>query len=65
MDERDNPFYRNYVFNAADLHRATIKWWHYPMLWLRPMYVQISDGHIFHFKTSADGRIFLFKVEEC
>ena len=61
----ENPFYRNYVFNEADLCRAIIKWWHYPILWFRPTYVQVTDGHAFHFKTTADGRIWIVKMEEC
>lgn len=64
MNETDNPFYRNYLFTGKDLKRSTIKWWHYPLLLFRPMYVQIADGYAVHFKTTGDGRIFIFKMEE-
>jgi len=66
MSEQDylNPFYKNYVFNAADLHRAKIRWWAHPEIWFRPTYIQDNDGYLFHLKTTADGRIFLMKIEE-
>jgi len=64
MSNYENPFYHNYVFNSADLHRAIIKWWMYPILWFKTTYVQIGDGYAFHFKKTSDGRIFLMKTEK-
>lgn len=64
MRGTDNPFYNNYIFSKKDLLRAVIKWWHYPSLILRTTYIQLtSDGYIVHFKTTADGRIFILKME--
>ena len=61
--DMDNPFYRNYLFFTADLSRIRIKWYHYFLLLFRPMYCQLTpEGYSVHFKTTADGRIFIFKM---
>ena len=64
MTKTDNPFYHNYVFTPADLKRDKIKQWHYPSLYFRPTYTQISDGLVVYYKTTADGRIYILKTEE-
>ena len=61
--ETENPFYYNYVFSKDDLKRYVIKKWQYPLLWLLPTYVQISEGYVFHFKQ-WQGCIYLMKWEE-
>lgn len=62
-DKYDNPFFSNYLFSAADLQRLRIRWWEYPLLWFRPTYVQIADGHVFHFKIGGRGEIYLMRTE--
>lgn len=64
MNNKDNPFYDNHIFNEADLHRAIIKWWSYPLLWFKPTYVQISEGYVYHYKLDSSGRIFMIKAEK-
>jgi hypothetical protein len=59
-----NPFNYNYVFSEVDLARAKIKWWSYPLLWLKPTFVQCSEGYAWHFKRGRYGEIYLMKVEE-
>lgn len=63
LTEYQNPFYRNYLFSSNDLKRAKIHWWAFPLLWFRTTYVQIADGHAFHFKVGGRGEIYLMKVE--
>jgi len=60
---KDNPFYHNYLFSKRDLERATIKWWEWPMLWVLPTYVQITDDGAAFFKRDWWGRIFFLKLE--
>jgi hypothetical protein len=60
----DNPFYDNHIFTSFDRKRYKIKWWQYPILWFRPTYIQINDGYVFKYKTTADGRIFLLRCEK-
>lgn len=59
MREYDNPFYRNFIFTDADAKRCTIKWWHYPILWFKPTYCQISENYVFCYKQTSDGRIWI------
>ena len=63
MAKQENPFYNNYVFSKFDLSRAVIRKWEYPLLWLLPTYVQLSDGHSFYYKR-FNGRIYLMRVVE-
>ena len=58
-----NPFYRNHVFNGGDARRIQINWRDKLRVLFRPMYIQLSEGHEVHYKTLADGRIFIFKMK--
>jgi len=60
---RENPFYNNYVFSRQDINRYTIKWWKHPLLWFLPIYTQVSEGYVFHFKY-WQGKVFLVKWED-
>ena len=64
MNITENPFYRQYVFSKDDLKRFELKWWDKLSVLFRPMYVQIVDGYAVHFKTKADGRVFVFRFEK-
>ena len=60
---RENPFYNNYVFTEDDLYLPRLDFIDRLSCIFRPMYVQFVGRYVVHFKTKADGRIFVFKVE--
>ena len=65
MDTRtNNPFYRQDLFSKDDLKRCQLTWMDRMSVLFRPMYTQIAEGYAIHFKTKADGRIFIFKFEK-
>ncbi len=59
-----NPFYNNYLFTIRDLKRPKLRWWVYPQLFFKPMYAQVVNGHIFHYKYDSKGMVYLFNTEE-
>ena len=61
--KHDNPFYSNHVFTEFDLDRVKISFWEYPFLWLKPTFVQLSDGYAWYFKRDSSGRYYLMKQE--
>lgn len=58
-----NPFYRNYIFNGGDTHRIQLNGMDKLRVLFRPMYIQLAEGFEVHYKTLADGRIFIFKIK--
>ena len=60
----NNPFYRQYFFTKEDLKRCQLTWIDRLSVLFRPMYAQVAEGYAIHFKTKADGRIFIFKFEK-
>jgi 1-acyl-sn-glycerol-3-phosphate acyltransferase len=64
MCYEDNPFYKNYLFTKKDLQRRKLTLADRLSVIFRPMYVQICEGFVVRFKTTADGRIFVFGFED-
>lgn len=61
--DKDNPFYDNHIFKKYDIERNIIKWWQLPLVWpFLTTYVQINEGHVFHYKTYK-GRYYFIKAE--
>ena len=63
MKDESNPFYSQHVFTKEDFKRCRLTKADRIRVLLRPMYVQFAEGHVMHYKTTADGRIFIFKLE--
>ena len=59
-----NPFYHDYVFSRADIDRAKIKLWQWPILWFGPTYIQLtSDGYDVRYKQVGP-LYFLLSIKE-
>ena len=62
--EKENPFYRNYLFSEEDVQRAIFSRWNLLWLWIFPTHVQVSEGYAFHFKTTPSGQIWVMKIDK-
>ena len=62
MNEFENPFYHEPVFGLHDFNRHKIGLFDRIRIFFHPTYVQINDGHAFHYKR-AFGAVYLLKIE--
>ena len=63
LQNYDNPFHYNYMFQDYDIARFKIHWTDRLWLWLLPTYVQITNGYVIHFKN-INGKYYLMKYEK-